>query len=62
MHLALTPPAWWDAQWDSPDDQPSFSWLLTGSDGLEEWVEPADLEQLIATDYATASFTLQLVA
>lgn len=62
MHAALTPPAWWDAQWDSPDDQPPFSWLLTDSDGLEEWIQPSDLAHILATDYPTASFTIQLFA
>lgn len=55
---SLSPPAWYDAADDTePDTQ--LQWLVTYSDGTQEWVKGSDIDLLFGV---TEDFTLELCA
>tara|TARA_R110000868_G_scaffold3432_2_gene22155 strand:- start:118 stop:300 length:183 start_codon:yes stop_codon:yes gene_type:complete len=59
MNAPLSPPAWYEAQWDLPEEI-QLSWLLTDADGFEEYLLATDLQHAIAHN-ANQSFTLTFV-
>ena len=59
MNPPLSPPAWYEAQWDLPQEA-EYTWLLTDDQGFEEYLLPTDLQHAIAHN-ANQSFTLTFV-
>lgn len=59
MNPPLSPPAWYEDQWEAPEE-PQLSWLLTDASGTEEYLFPTDLQHAIAHN-ANESFTLTFV-